>query len=292
MPQGAPVRFALFCLIGAFLFISVENLFVDSFQNCVAYNHADDGNQYRYYGASFFVVGHWAGQIIGREAICTFRFVDRHNGLFAVVAGFAVAGFTYTLWYVSRDAVGLAQIEFETTQRAFVFVDSFNKELTTEADRMRLKAAGAPIFIPPEYEMEIRRFAVQPVWGNSGSTPTRAMRFQMDWQSGGDTRIGTYRNVEQQLFIAPKAKETTEFIDMPGGLEPIIRYNTKDPLGLEPLLLIWGRADYMDIFGDPHWIEWCYRIRPSRPQGEKLQISFIQYGEYNDSDDGQKHQRN
>jgi hypothetical protein len=55
-----------------------------------------------------------------------------------------------------------------------------------------------------------------------------------------------------------------------------------------PIMLIWGRADYEDVFGHPHFIEWCYRIWPSRiSDRERLSISFIQWPDYNRSDETQ-----
>jgi hypothetical protein len=56
--------------------------------------------------------------------------------------------------------------------------------------------------------------------------------------------------------------------------------------GDEPLILIWGRADYDDVFGKHHFVEWCYRLRFERHKGERMSAGFIQWGEHNRSDEG------
>jgi hypothetical protein len=56
------------------------------------------------------------------------------------------------------------------------------------------------------------------------------------------------------------------------------------PVGDEPPVFIWGRADYDDIFGSHHFIEWCYRLRFERHTGERMSAGFIQWGDYNRSD--------
>jgi hypothetical protein len=58
-----------------------------------------------------------------------------------------------------------------------------------------------------------------------------------------------------------------------------------NPIGLEPPVLIWGRADYEDIFGRSHFVEWCHRLRLDRHDGKNMRAGFIQWGDYNRSDD-------
>ncbi len=59
-----------------------------------------------------------------------------------------------------------------------------------------------------------------------------------------------------------------------------------EPIGVEPLIFIWGRADYEDIFKRKHFAEWCRRLRFDRHDGKTLHASFIQWGEYNRTDEG------
>ena len=58
------------------------------------------------------------------------------------------------------------------------------------------------------------------------------------------------------------------------------------PMGVEPFILIWGRADYEDVFQQKHFVEWCHRLRLSRTGGEKMSAGTFQWGDYNRSDEG------
>ena len=51
------------------------------------------------------------------------------------------------------------------------------------------------------------------------------------------------------------------------------------------MIFIYGRADYDDVFGHHHFVQWCYTLRFERHQGEKVRASFIQWGEYNRTDE-------
>ena len=50
---------------------------------------------------------------------------------FAALAGVAIAAFTFTLWVATDQLAKSGQRIFEATERAFVFLDGFNYELTT-----------------------------------------------------------------------------------------------------------------------------------------------------------------
>ena len=50
-------------------------------------------------------------------------------------------------------------------------------------------------------------------------------------------------------------------------------------------MFVWGRADYEDVYGTPHFVQWCYNVRFERHTVEKLRAHFIQWGEYNRSDE-------
>ncbi len=184
--------------------------------------------------------------------------------------------------YWMRRTVLDSSEQYARTERAYIVPGTFNREISTEADRM-----------PPTYQFSIREaaelsvtyFAVQPVWTNTGSTPTESMRIQVDWSDGEDRPVGSYRREWQRFFVAPKSSETSEFIEMP-GLGALIRGGAVGTVVQMPLRLIWGIAEYDDVFGKKHSLRWCYRIRPSRPvPGEGIKISFIQWGDYNASND-------
>jgi hypothetical protein len=58
--------------------------------------------------------------------------------------------------------------------------------------------------------------------------------------------------------------------------------------GVEPMVWIWGRADYEDIFGMKHFVEWCYQPRFDAHDGKRLRVTFIQWGDNNRTDDSTK----
>jgi hypothetical protein len=70
---------------------------------------------------------------------------------------------------------------------------------------------------------------------------------------------------------------------MPGG-QALIAW-AGNPIAVAPMMFVWGRADYQDVFGGTHFVEWCYQVRFSRPiRSERLRADFIQWGEYNRTD--------
>ena len=71
------------------------------------------------------------------------------------------------------------------------------------------------------------------------------------------------------------------------GTQVLVNYGLNS-VGAEPRIFLWGRADYEDVFGKTHFIEWCYRLRYESHRGEKLRASFIQWGDYNRSDEDAK----
>jgi hypothetical protein len=115
------------------------------------------------------------------------------------------------------------------------------------------------------------------------------MRIQVDWRGPGGKGVPPaeyeYRSHAQPFFLGPMAVEPSEVVDIPTAAA-IINWSMR-PLGVEPFILIWGRADYEDIFDGKHFVEWCYRLRFSRPiHKERMTAQFIQWGDYNRSDEG------
>jgi hypothetical protein len=188
---------------------------------------------------------------------------------------------TIGLWLSTRRLWKVARETFEASERAFVFVDGFTPEVTTLADQPDVMF---PESVPPQNRgLVVTRFAVQPRWKNGGNTPTRDMRIQVDWRGPGGTLTSyEYRTPPEPFFLAPRAVEPSDIIEMPGANALINEGNII--LGEPPMMFIWGRADYMDIFGRPHFVQWCYRLRFERHVGEKVRAHFIQWGEYNRSD--------
>ncbi|MGO9006429.1 MAG: hypothetical protein ACLQIQ_17315 [Beijerinckiaceae bacterium] len=219
------------------------------------------------------------------EAVFRFlRFIwdhaDRDNiNAFAAVA---VAVFTFTLWRSTKDLWKAGKEALETTERAYVFIGGFDTELSTAED-LNIPHEELPNWYKGKRELCICRFAVQPKWRNGGNTATPKIIARVHWGPADSKFLYKYPNPPQSLFIAPKSVETTEFIDMSASPRILVEFGF-NPVGSEPLLLIWGRADYEDIFGHAHFIEWCYRLRMDRHDGKKLRAQFIQWGEHNRSD--------
>jgi hypothetical protein len=92
-----------------------------------------------------------------------------------------------------------------------------------------------------------------------------------------------YRNAPRPIFLAPKSIETSDFISIT-GTQAIIEHGLTAQ-GAEPKFFIWGNAQYADVFGRQHFIEWCYRLRYDSYRGERIRASFIQWGDYNRSDE-------
>lgn len=204
-------------------------------------------------------------------------------GLAAITLGLAI--FTACLWLATRRLQLDAKKNNEQQARAFVFLDGFNVELTVATDGNILLE-----HLPENYrdrpELYITRFAIQPKWKNSGNTPTKKMTVCIDWRvtEGPIAPQYTYRNTPEPFFIAPQAVEPSTFIEIPPGVaHKHINYEM-NPRGEHPMLFVWGRADYEDIFGQRHFAEWCYKVRFEDHRGKGLRAGFIQWGDYNHTD--------
>ena len=183
----------------------------------------------------------------------------------------------------AKDSAEIAREALLKTERAFVFLDGFTYELTTAADSKN-EDENLPEFYRNRRELFITRFAVQPKWKNGGNTPTRKMTIRIDWRGplGPVPPDYVYRNPQEEFFLAPKASEPCMYIEMPGA-QALIEYEMNHN-GDKPMMFIWGRADYEDIFGQSHFVEWCRQVRFECHKGGKLGADFIHYGAYNRTD--------
>lgn len=199
-----------------------------------------------------------------------------------------IAVFTLTLWWSTRNLWIAHRETHEATQRAFVHIDGCNYELTTAADRIPVQTELLTDEYKSQPELFVTRFAFQPRWKNSGNTPTKNMRIQIAWRGpeGPIPPDYTYRHSPASFFLAPNAIDPSEFMEIP-GTQVLVNYGLNS-VGAEPRIFLWGRADYEDVFGKTHFIEWCYRLRYESHRGEKLRASFIQWGDYNRSDEDAK----
>jgi hypothetical protein len=267
---------------GAFLILLVvffwtANKITPSFQSCISQTSGDYGSKETDKKAKVI------GIFVASESICTLRLVDQHSGFFAAVAAFIVAWFTFTLKQSTTQLWRTEERNFREAQRAFVFIDGFTPEITTAVDLGTKSEDLLPRYrgLPHLY---MHRFAVLPRWKNGGSTPTQKMRIQVGFRSppGPIPPQYVYSSDPEPFFLGPHAIEHSPAIDMPWA-QQIIDYGVHRE-GVEPTCWIWGRAEYEDIFGRPHFLEWCYVPRFDAHDGKRLRVTFIQWGDYNRSD--------
>jgi hypothetical protein len=216
------------------------------------------------------------------------KFLDDHNGTVAAIATMAIAWFTWTLkkstdrlWSATDKLWRAGEDQHAAVNRAFVFIDGFDHELTTAKDT-NTDIEDLPEQYRDRPQLYITRLAIQPIWRNGGVTPTKEMTINTDMRGPGflNEIEYNYRFPARNFFLAPIATVRGDVIEIPGARVPV-------DFGLQfqeiPPILIWGRADYNDIFGKPHFIEWSYALRLSAPNNE-LRVGFIQRIEHNRSD--------
>src|ERR1700683_989610 len=205
---------------------------------------------------------------------------------------------TIGLWWVTwrsgvrqprdmRAALGHAEKALATAERAFVFIDGFNVELTTAADDPAQDFSGIPEWYRRHPDLWIARFAAQPRWRNGGNTPTRQLTVQCDCQvfrEGFPEGFGyPYRHAPAAFLLPPRAIEPGASLEIPPA-QALIEYENSQ-VGVAPIILIWGRADYIDVFNNSHFIEWCYLLPLPHPgPSERMSAQFIQWGSYNRAD--------
>jgi len=204
--------------------------------------------------------------------------------------------FTYRLYRSTEKLWRATKDVFEATERAFVYLEGFNYEISVvdPGDHGTVNA------LPEEYRMRpslyITRFAMQPKWKNSGRTASKNMRIQVNWNSPSRSvgPPGTYdlKSAPTHFFVGPEAVEASDVIDIPhakgivdhglmvGGAD-----KTVDFRGPPPVILIWGKATYDDVFGKPHWVDWCHQLRIVATDGKTLRVSTSQFGDYNRTED-------
>jgi hypothetical protein len=212
------------------------------------------------------------------------KFLSDSSAAITALATAFIAWFTYTLWDSTTRLWETEERNFRTAQRAFVFLDGFEIEIHTA-----LETESDPSNIPEQYRpypgLLITRLAVLPKWKNSGATPTKNMAVKVHWgmTECNASQAYSYPQEKREFFLGPHATEVSEAIEISSAQE-IIRWFLK-PSGPRPIILIWGRADYEDIFGSRHFVEWCQSLGFYRPSKDHpICPRFIQWGDYNRSD--------
>lgn len=164
---------------------------------------------------------------------------------------------------------------FISTQRPYVFLREF-----------RVNVVKNPI------NEEIQVCTIQPIWENTGTTPTRQGRAHINWKLFDNAiptdfdfpdfdelgnRILSYDSYKP-LIVGPRATALSSVLD----IDPVILRQVRDQQGK---LLIWGWAEYDEVFTDArrHRTEFCYQlvVTGSPPSW----IGFSQHRSFNGADE-------
>jgi hypothetical protein len=213
-----------------------------------------------------------------RRFLCDIRVTD------IALVGFALflllASVFQGLWMLravraSDRTAGLVNEGLISAQRAYVFLREFQVALTKN-----------PL------NDEIQTCAIQPIWENTGTTPTRNGRGHVNWKYFDRSvpadfdfadfdelgnRILSYDSYKP-LIVGPRATALSPIISM----EPAILRQVRD---LQGKLLIWGWAEYDEVFSDAkrHRTEFAYLVVVSGSPASH--VGFSQYKLHNGVDE-------
>jgi hypothetical protein len=210
--------------------------------------------------------------------LCDIRITD------IALAGFALFLLLATvfqgLWMLgavraSDRTAGLVQEGLVSAQRPYVFLREFQVAMTKN-----------PL------NDEIQTCTIQPIWENTGTTPTRNGRGHVNWKYFDRSvpadfdfadfdelgnRILSYDSYKP-LIVGPRATALSPIIVM----EPAILRQVRD---LQGKLLIWGWAEYDEVFEDAprHRTEFAYLVVVSGSPASH--VGFSQYKLHNGVDE-------
>lgn len=213
-----------------------------------------------------------------RRFVCDIRATD------AALAGFALflllAVLFQGIWMLgairaSDRTASLVNEGLISAQRAYVFLREFQVALTKN-----------PL------NDEIQTCAIQPIWENTGTTSTRNGRGHVNWKyfersvptdfdfadfDELGNRILSY-DAYKPLIVGPRATALSPII----SIEPTILRQVRD---LQGKLLIWGWAEYDEVFSDAkrHRTEFAYLVVVSGSPASH--VGFSQYKLHNGVDE-------
>lgn len=213
-----------------------------------------------------------------KRFLCDIRITD------VMLIGFAafllLATVFQGLWMLravraSDRTASLVQEGLISAQRAYVFLREFQVALTKN-----------PL------NDEIQTCTIQPIWENTGTTPTRNGRGHVNWKYFDRSvpadfdfadfdelgnRILSY-DAYKPLIVGPRATALSPIISM----EPAILRQVRD---LQGKLLIWGWAEYDEVFADAkrHRTEFAYLVVVSGSPASH--VGFSQFKLHNGVDE-------
>ncbi|MFN3351667.1 hypothetical protein [Pseudorhodoplanes sp.] len=210
--------------------------------------------------------------------LCDIRITDM--ALLAFAAFLLLATIFQGLWMLrairaTDRMAGLVQEGLVSAQRPYVFLREFQVAMTKN-----------PL------NDEIQTCTIQPVWENTGTTPTRNGRGHVNWKYFDRSvpadfdfadfdelgnRILSY-DAYKPLIVGPRATALSPIITM----EPAILRQVRD---LQGKLLIWGWAEYDEVFSDAkrHRTEFAYLVVVSGSPASH--VGFSQYKLHNGVDE-------
>lgn len=220
-----------------------------------------------------------------RNFVCGIKATD--VAFLACAVFLLLFGFFLSLWMrgalraseksarASEKSAALADEALMSAQRPYVFLKEIQVSLTKN-----------PI------NEEIQTCTLQPVWENTGTTPTRNGRGHVSWKyfersvpadfdfSDFDdlgNRILSY-DAYRPLIVGPKATALSPVI----SIEPTILRQVRD---LQGKLLVWGWTEYDEIFpgAKRHRTEFCYQVAVSGSPASH--VGFSQYHLHNGVDE-------
>jgi len=162
-----------------------------------------------------------------------------------------------------------------SAQRAYVFLREF-----------RVNLVKNPL------NEEIQTCTIQPIWENTGATPTRNGRSHLNWKffersippefdfpdfDEVGNRVLSY-DAYKSLIVGPRATALAPLLE----IEPGILKQARD---LQGRVLIWGWAEYDEVFGDAkrHRTEFCYQLVVIGSPASW--VGFSQYRAFNGADE-------
>ena len=210
--------------------------------------------------------------------ICDIRVTD--VALIGFAAFLLLATVFQGLWMLravraSDRTASLVQEGLISAQRAYVSLREFQVALTKN-----------PL------NDEIQTCTIQPIWENTGTTPTRNGRGHVNWKYFDRSvpadfdfadfdelgnRILSYDSYKP-LIVGPRATALSPII----GMEPAVLRQVRD---LQGKLLIWGWAEYDEVFSDAkrHRTEFAYLVVVSGSPASH--VGFSQFKLHNGVDE-------
>jgi len=274
LKKYGPFWGALLALVALFIF--AENALAPNFQSCVSQHPASHGNE------KTQQKGRIVFKIVIAESVCTLQLIDRHNGFFAALAAFAIAGFTFTLWRstdklwrAGQDQLRHAKEEAFATAMSRLKEESRLQEQTgialqsvqaaqTSNEIMRLSAERqlrAYIFVDEaKFERDSEeRWAIHITLKNSGQTPAYDVKatvergFSAPRNEAGTFPLTDEADIFPTFTFGAQSPHTVRLpcdeppSDIPTGLNGWYAISQSDMRAY-----LWGRIDYV-TFEKPQW---------------------------------------